>query len=36
MYRMSCKGEPADTLPRTDTQDWIDTNIVPPYRSPIS
>ena len=36
MYRMSCKGEPSYDLPRNDSQPWIDENIVPPYRSPIS
>ncbi|MEK9748908.1 MAG: TauD/TfdA family dioxygenase [Pseudomonadales bacterium] len=34
MYRISCKGEPALTLPRDDTNDWIESNILPPYRSP--
>ena len=34
MYRISCKGEPSYSLPRTDTQEWIDTHITPPYRSP--
>ena len=33
MYRMSCKGEPSYELPRTDSDTWIDENIVPPYRS---
>ncbi len=34
MYRISCKGEPCLTLPRQDDDRWIDTNIVPPYRTP--
>lgn len=34
MYRMSCKGNPSDTLPRGDSDEWIADNIVPPYRSP--
>jgi hypothetical protein len=23
------------TLPRTDDDEWIETNIVPPYRTPV-
>lgn len=34
MYRISCKGEPSYTLPRTDTDDWVAANILAPYRSP--
>ncbi len=34
MYRISCIGEPSYSLPRQDSEDWINTNIVPPYRSP--
>jgi len=34
MYRISCKGEPCYSLPRTDSDEWIDRNISPPYRSP--
>jgi len=34
MYRISCKGEPNFTLPRNDTEEWINSNILPPYRSP--
>ncbi len=34
MYRISCKGEPSYSLPRTDPDDWVENNIVPPYRSP--
>lgn len=33
-YRLSAKGPPALTLPRTDDQSWIDANVVPPYRTP--
>ena len=36
MYRISCKGAPSDELPRDDAQSWIDDNIVPPYRSPLT
>ncbi len=35
MYRISCKGEPSYNLPRQDTDEWINNNIVPPYRSPL-
>lgn len=34
MYRISCKGEPSFELPRRDTDQWLDSNILPPYRSP--
>lgn len=34
MYRISCKGEPSYELPRRDTNDWVEANILPPYRSP--
>lgn len=34
MYRISCKGEPSYSLPRRDTDSWIETNILAPYRSP--
>ena len=34
MYRISCKGEPSYTLPRNDSEAWIESNITPPYRSP--
>ena len=33
MYRISCKGEPSYDLPRTDTDEWLNANIVPPYKS---
>ncbi len=36
MYRISCKGEPSHALPRSDADEWIEANISPPYRSPIS
>jgi len=35
MYRISCKGEPCYNLPRQDAHEWINDNIVPPYRSPL-
>ena len=35
MYRISCKGEPSYQLPRQDPEDWIEKNILPPYRSPL-
>ncbi|MEE3109526.1 MAG: TauD/TfdA family dioxygenase, partial [Pseudomonadota bacterium] len=34
MYRISCKGEPSFTLPRTDSEPWLKANIRPPYRTP--
>ena len=34
MYRISCKGDPSYSLPRRDPDNWINDNIVPPYRSP--
>ena len=34
MYRISCKGEPSYTLPRKDSEVWIESNITPPYQSP--
>ena len=34
MYRISCKGEPSFSLPRDDSEAWIDANILPPYTSP--
>ena len=33
MYRVSCKGPVSAALPRPDTDEWIQTNITPPYRS---
>lgn len=33
LYRISCKGEPSYELPRQDGEEWIEHNIVPPYRS---
>ncbi|MDG1232812.1 MAG: TauD/TfdA family dioxygenase [Pseudomonadales bacterium] len=35
MYRISCKGLPTETLPRNDSDEWINENIQPPYRSPV-
>lgn len=35
MYRISCKGEPSYELPRNDSDEWIENNISPPYRSAI-
>ena len=34
MYRISCKGEPSYSLPRTDSDGWVEANILPPSRSP--
>ena len=34
MYRISCKGEPSYSLPRGDSDSWIQANILAPYRSP--
>ena len=34
MYRISCKGEPSYMLPRSDSDAWIEENILTPYRSP--
>ena len=34
MYRISCKGEPSYSLPRQDSDAWVEANILPPYRSP--
>lgn len=34
LYRISCKGPVSSTLPRPDTDQWIQANITPPYRSP--
>ena len=33
MYRLSCKGEPALTLPRQDGAAWLDAHIAAGYRS---
>ena len=33
-YRISCKGEPALTLPRSDPLDWIDEHIFLGYTTP--
>ena len=34
LYRLSCKGEPALTLPRTDSEDWLEKHVPGGYRSP--
>ncbi|MDA0664164.1 MAG: TauD/TfdA family dioxygenase, partial [Proteobacteria bacterium] len=34
LYRLSCKGEPALTLPRRDDPAWIAANVTGGYRSP--
>ena len=36
MYRISSKGEPCDSLPRQDSDAWIEANISPAYRTPHS
>lgn len=36
LYRLSCKGDPALTLPRNDPQHWLDTHISGGYRTPDS
>lgn len=36
MYRISCKGPTSVTLPRQDTDEWIDANVTPRYRTPVS
>ena len=35
MYRISCKGSPSVSLPRQDTEAWINEHISPPYRTPV-
>ncbi len=34
LYRISCKGEPALTLPRNDVQEWLDQHINGGYVTP--
>ena len=34
LYRLSCKGEPALSLPRRDNPDWLDTHIAGGYVTP--
>ncbi|HIA66130.1 TPA: hypothetical protein EYN98_08700 [Candidatus Poribacteria bacterium] len=34
LYRLSCKGEPALSLPRNDTPGWLETHIVGGYATP--
>lgn len=36
MYRISCKGPVSLSLPRRDAEDWIEQNIVPPYRTALA
>ena len=35
LYRISCKGPVSPELPRPDSDEWIEANITPPYRSAI-
>jgi len=34
LYRLSCKGEPAQSLPRTDAPDWLAAHISGSYTTP--
>ena len=34
LYRLSCKGEPALSLPRNDTPEWLKTHIAGGYTTP--
>jgi len=34
LYRLSCKGEPAVSLPRNDPQEWLDEHIAGGYTTP--
>ena len=34
LYRLSCKGEPALTLPRIDRADWLEAHIAGGYTTP--
>ena len=34
LYRLSCKGEPALTLPRQDTSEWLNEHVPGGYRTP--
>ena len=34
LYRLSCKGDPALTLPRQDTQEWLEAHITGGYTTP--
>ena len=36
LYRLSCKGEPALTLPRTDPAEWLAAHVPGGYRTPSS
>lgn len=35
LYRISCKGPVCESLPRADSDGWVDANINPPYRSAV-
>lgn len=35
LYRISCKGPVSPDLPRPDTDEWLEANISPPYRSAV-
>ena len=34
LYRLSCKGEPALTLPRNDPPEWLDAHVTAGYATP--
>lgn len=34
LYRLSCKGEPALTLPRNDLPGWLEAHIIGGYTTP--
>jgi len=34
LYRLSCKGEPALSLPRNDDQRWLETHVAGGYATP--
>ena len=36
LYRISCKGPVSPDLPRHDSDEWIEANIAPPYRSAVT
>ena len=36
MYRLSCKGDPCLSLPRSDSQTWLDQHISGGYSTPSS
>ena len=35
LYRLSCKGEPALSLPRCDASEWLQTHIAGGYTTPL-